>query len=83
MTTYARIKIKAEVADTLAVKKASLERVYKRNFTWTEFMQLLLKNGTVEDIGADDINELERFSSNVREVFSPRKSFNFTAEGGQ
>jgi hypothetical protein len=56
MSTCVSVDIRTEVYDKLAAKKAGLETIYKRNFTWSHFFDMLLHSGAVEKISAQDID---------------------------
>lgn len=59
MGGYGTLHVKREVHNRLIAKKARLEEVYKIEITWSDFMCLLMKNGTCEKVSAQDINEIK------------------------
>ncbi len=61
MGVYATLHVKGEVFDLLSAKKSQLEQVYKKEVTWSDFMRLLVKNGTCEKVLAQDIKEVREF----------------------
>ena len=68
MATEAYIKVRQAVYDRLALKKARLEATYKRKFTWSHFLCMLVANGAVERISAQDIDCYENLLEEVREL---------------
>ncbi len=57
MAIYETTHIRKEVYDKLVVQKAQLEQTYKREISWSQFFYVLIKNGQVQRLTAEDLQD--------------------------
>lgn len=57
MAIYEALYVRKEVSSRLREQKAQLERTYRREISWSQFLYVLIKNGQVQHLNATDLQD--------------------------